>query len=180
MCFFIRILIPTVLSRGTNSYQIQLVYFSLLDLTGEKIKIGKLLRFAGLNGALVEQCVLLSGIKYALIQVGNSWAASLMRNSTSRPPPLYDSRTFFLVPPFLLDHPLVHRAGSPCRALHCCVFPAFWLAGCILFCSLSCSLRILLCLLPSMISYPSSLPPLICKTYLTSGNSVKHGELTKS
>lgn len=67
MCSFIKILIPTVLSRGTNSYQIQLVYFPLLDLTGEKIKIGKLLRFARLNGALVEQHVLLSDIKYALM-----------------------------------------------------------------------------------------------------------------
>lgn len=71
-----------------------------------------------------------------------------------------------------------HLHAGLCTAMYS------WCSGLqntLLFCSLSCSLCILLCLpLPFMISYPSSLPPLICKTYLTSGNSVNHGELTKS
>lgn len=46
---------------------------------------------------------------------------------------------------------------------------------------LSCLLRVSLCLpLPLALPCPGRLPPLICETYLTSGNAVNHGELTKS
>lgn len=123
---------PAALSRGSSSYQIQLVYFSLLDLTGEKVMMEKLLQFARLSTALPQLQALLSTMKKKQAGLGTVVSSK--------------------------------QAGFGMRS---------HLLSCLLCISLGLPF-------PLVIPYPGSLPLLICETYLTSGNAVSCGELTKS